>query len=515
MIASRRCRPRPELALDLILSLAALKLGLHLVTILITPYEFHRDEFLYFAMGDHLSLFRMDSPPAIALLAELIRGLLGDSLLAIRLGPAVFSTATVVLTALIARELGGRRFAQGLAAVCVIANPLFLRSGVLFQPVVLDQFAWTLGFYALARLARTDELRWWVVLGVATGFGLLAKYTIAVFGVAVIAALLITRGVSWLRIRGPWLAFLLAVIIGSPSIIGQFALDFPVLSYMADLREAQLARLTAADFVLGQLSFGPASLLAAAGAVFLLVDRRMKPFRVLGWGAVLAFALFVLLSAKDYYLGPVYPLAYAAGALLVEQWSRPRVATVVRWAVLGLVVLFGILVLPLGLPILKPPVMAAYAARIGGEAAVTTNVGAVEALPQDYADMLGWQDLVDAVSQVYHALPPEDRAQAVVIASNYGEAGAIDFYGPRYGVPRAIAFVGTYWHYGPGDKPGNVTIAVGFGRESVARRFATVDSAMTVGHPYGVEEQRDQTIYVGRGPHRTFQELWPEWEGRN
>jgi hypothetical protein len=248
------------------------KLGLHIVTSLVTPYEIHRDAFLYFAMGEHLSLFQMDFPPAIALLAELVRGLLGDSLFAIRLVPATFGTATVVLAVLIARELGGGRFAQGMAAVCVLANPLFLRSSVLFQPVVLDQFAWTLGFYALARLSRTDDVRWWIALGVATGFGLLAKFTIGVFGVAVVVALVLTRGFTWLRDRGPWLALALAVIIGSPSIIGQIGLELPVLSYMADLREAQLVRVSAVDFITGQVTLGPTSLLAAAGVIFLLIS---------------------------------------------------------------------------------------------------------------------------------------------------------------------------------------------------------------------------------------------------
>ncbi len=485
---------RPDLATGLILSLVAVKLGLHIVTSLVTPYEIHRDAFLYFAMGEHLSLFQMDFPPAIALLAELVRGLLGDSLFAIRLVPATFGTATVVLAVLIARELGGGRFAQGMAAVCVLANPLFLRSSVLFQPVVLDQFAWTLGFYALARLSRTDDVRWWIALGVATGFGLLAKFTIGVFGVAVVVALVLTRGFTWLRDRGPWLALALAVII---------------------VRQAHLLRVSAVDFITGQVTLGPTSLLAAAGVIFLLIGRVMRPFRSLGWAATFAFVLFLVLGAKDYYLAPVYPMAYAGGTVLLQQWSRPRLATAFRWAALALVVAFGIVTLPLGLPILSPPAMATYTARIAGESAVTTNVGAVERLPQDYADMLGWRDMVEAVSDVYHALPPNDRARAVLWASNYGEAGAIDFYGPRYDLPRAIAFVGTYWYYGPGDEPGDVTIAIGFTRESVARRFAVVDSAMTVGHAYAVEEQRDQTIFVARGPHRTFQELWPEWKGRN
>ncbi len=515
-IAASAARPRaPGVAWRVVAALAALKLGLHAVTSLVTPYEFHRDEFLYMAMGEHLSLFGMDFPPAIAILAASARALLGDSLFAIRLVPALAGTATLVLAALIARELGGKWFAQGLAGLCVLANPLFLRAGVLFQPVVLDQLAWTAGFYALARLAHTDERRWWIALGVAAGLGLLAKYTIAVFGAAVIVGLFVTRRTRWLRERGPWIALLLALAIGSPSLVGQMALDFPLLGYMGDLRAQQLARITALDFVSGQIELGPTTAVAAAGIAFLLVARAMRTYRLLGWTAAAAFLLLIALKAKAYYLGPVYPLAFAAGGVLLERLHWPRYAPALRWAAVGVVAAFGALTLPFGVPVLPPARMAAYAARVGGESAVTTNVGAVERLPQDYADMLGWHDLVRSVARVYGGLPPEDRERAVLWASNYGEAGAIDFYGRRYDLPRAIAFVGTYWHYGPGDRPGEVTIAVGFGRETMDRRFARWDSVATVGHPFGVEEQRDQVIYVGREPRATFQELWPGWKGRN
>lgn len=514
-VAAGAAPARPDIARGLIAAVAALGLGAHIVTSLVTPYEFHRDEFLYFAMGEHLSLFRMDFPPAIALLAQLVRSTLGDSLVAIRLVPALFGTGTLVLAALIARELGGGRFAQGLTGLCVLANPLFLRAGVLFQPVVLDQFAWTAGFYALARLVRSDEAKWWVTLGAAAGFGLLAKFTIGVFGAAVTVALFATRGGGWLRQRGPWLALGLALAVGSPSLVGQLALDVPLLSYLGDLRASQLARVTALGFVTGQIQLGPTTLIAAAGIAGLFLDRHLRAFRLLGWAAAATLVLLIVLKAKDYYLGPVYPMAYAAGGVALGRLARPRLAPALRWTAVGVVVAFGVLTLPLGLPILPPPTMAAYAARVGGEAAVRTNVGAVEQLPQDYADMLGWHDLVRAVAGVYAALPTTDQEQAVLLASNYGEAGALDFYGPRYGLPRAVVFVGTYWRYGPGDRSGDVTIAVGFNRESLARRFAVLDSVATVGHPYAVEEQRDQVIYVTRRPYRTFQDVWPELEGRN
>ena len=143
----------------LILALVGLKLGIHISANALTPYEFHRDEFLYFAMGEHFDLWRMDTPPAIAVLSLTVRGVFGDSLLAIRLVPAIFGAAAVLLACLIVRELGGGRFALGLTGACMLANTLFLRAANLFQPVVLDQFAWALGFFALVRLQRDDHRR--------------------------------------------------------------------------------------------------------------------------------------------------------------------------------------------------------------------------------------------------------------------------------------------------------------------------------------------------------------------
>ena len=184
-----------------------------------------------------------------------------------------------------------------------------------------------------------------------------------------------------------------------------------------------------------------------------------------------------------------------------------------RWTSVAATAAYGMIILPLGLPILAPPGMEEYLARLGSRTAVTTNVGAVERLPQDYADMLGWEVQVDSVARVYHSLASEEQQRAVLLASNYGEAGAIDFYGPERGLPNAIAFVGTYWFFGPGDKPGNVTIAHGFTIADLDGRFESVTPASRLTHPYAVAEQRDLTVFVCRNPYQTLQEVWPSFEG--
>lgn len=506
--------PRPPVAFAVIGALIAVKLALHFGTNAFGPYEFHRDEFLYMAMGQHLRLFRMDFPPFIAMLSELARGLLGDSVFAVRFFPALFGAGLMALAALIARELGGGRFAQGVAALCVLCSPLFMRSATLFQPVVLDQFWWTLGLYALVRWSRKPEPRWWLVFGAACGLGLLSKYSMLIFGLAVLLALAVTPARRALKTPWPWIAAATAFVIGSPSILGQIRLGFPIFDQMGDLRSAQLARVTPLEFLTEHLLWNPATgILLFVGLAALVGSKRFRPFGLAGWSCLWALILLVVLRGKPYYAGPLHPTLFAAGAVVLEAVRIPRWGTVLRWGAATAVVAWGILILPLGFPVLPPERMEAYVTALGVEGARTTNVGAVERLPQDYADMLGWEEFVESVAGAHRALPPEEREQAAILASNYGEAGAIDFYGPRHGLPGAVSVVGTYWFFGPGEKPGDPTILVGFKRDEIGDFFTTLDSAAYWTHPYMVREQRDLTHFVGRGPRQTLQQLWPRFEG--
>jgi 4-amino-4-deoxy-L-arabinose transferase-like glycosyltransferase len=500
-----------------IAALAAAKLGMHVMTIMVTPYGVHRDELLYLAMGKYLRVFAMDFPPFIALLANTSRGVFGDTLLALRMGPALAGVALVVLAALIARTLGGGRGAQGLAALAVIAAPLFQRAASLFQPVVFDQLWWTLALYALVRIARGSQPRDWLLLGVAGGLGLLTKFSIGFIAVGVLVALVVTGERRAWGTRWPYIAALLALVLGSPSIIGQIALGFPVVGQMSDLQAHQLARVTPGAFLTGQLfMIGPAILLALVGVVYALVARGDADARV-ARPAVIACMTAVLLlmvaQGKEYYAGPVYPMLFAAGAVALERLGRARRAT--TGALVALTLGYMLLALPIGLPILPAPQMARYAAWLGLTRAVVTNRGDVLPLPQDYADMLGWEEQVAAVARVYHDLPDADRGRAVILANNYGEAGAVDWYGPRHGLPRAVSNAGSYWFFGPGDLPGEVAVALGIEPDVLRDFYAEVTLVERLPNPWGVPEQQHNPIVVARRPMATLQEVWPELGGRN
>jgi hypothetical protein len=499
----------------IIIAAVLLKLALHVTTAVITPYEVHRDEFLYLAMGEHLRLWAMDFPPAIAILAQLMRHTVGVGVAALRIVPALFSTVLVVLSALTARDLGGGRYAQALAALMVIASAAFLRSGALFQPVVLDQLAWTVALFALIELGRTDDPRWWILVGVAGGFGLLVKFSIAIIGLAVFVALVILPERRWLATRWPWLAAVIALVMGSPSIVGQIRTGWPAILYARELGAEQLSHVSVGGFFGSQLEMlGPALFLAAAGLWELI---RRAQYRVAAVSCLGALAILLLMHGKGYYLLPVYPVLLGAGAAWADRVSdylaHERGRAVVRAVVLIVIALYGAFALPFGLPVLKPERMARYAAR-GPSSSVTTNTGQALHLPQDYADMLNWRERVEAVAHVYDSLPPEQRAKTVIAADNYGEAGAIDYYGPAMGLPHAICACGSYWFFGPGTLPGEVLLAVGSEEADLRQAYGQVLPVGRLDFPWSVPEERNAPLYVATEPVTTLHALWPRLDPR-
>ena len=424
---------------------------------------------------------------------------------------------------------------------------------------------------ARARLPRSDGGRW-ALLGVVLGLGLLTKFTILVLGAAILIGVAATPLRRWLATPWPWAAAALSFVIGAPSVTGQMLLDWPFFNQFSDLQASQLQRVTPAAFTMEQLLMvGPAVLIAVAGAISVLVRRRDAGLQAVAWTAIAAFVIMLLAGGKAYYIAPIWPALLGIGMAEIERWARrlregqpplgkagsSRAATSARAAadtaepatrsgspagsdtqppttaprsgprprpgaamtVWGIVVAavggFAVIGLPMGLPVLPPETMARYAAWLGVTEVVTTNTGERLELPQDYADMLGWEQLADSVTHVYRSLSPEDREQAVILATSYGRAGAIDFYAGDE-IPHAVSPVGSYWYWGPGDRPGQVTIVVGAEPEDVlGEYFAEATLAARVRNPWGVPEERNVGIVVARDPIRPLQEVWPEWRGIN
>jgi hypothetical protein len=518
-----RLTRKQQTAVTVITVLALISLALHAVVLAVTPFGIHRDEFLYFSMGNHLRLWHMDFPPAIAILGALAQILFGHTVAAARVFPAIEGTILIVLAALFARELGGGRFAQGFAAFAVLASPLFQRSSTLFQPVVLDQLCWTLALIAIAKVARArSESRYtaraWLMFGVAIGLGLLCKFSIFFLCASVLAAVLATSVRRELFTPWPWIAVLLMILIGSPSIAGQITLHFPVVAQMRELNATQLVHVSVAEFLSEPfLTLDPVGFMVViAGAVAMLVWRPLKPFAVVSLSCIFAFALLLYLHGKPYYIAPIYPALFAAGGVLLERMSFrsvPKLAPVTRWTVVVLMTLCSIVTLPIGVPILSVRASAAYAARLDGGAALRTNGGLSGTLPQDYADMLGWRDEAAALQSVYRSLSPAEQRQAVIATGNYGEAGAAEFYQSEFALPPVVTSAGSFWFFGPGTLPGSVIIALGSDRSDLERGWTSVREVRRLIRPWSVSEERNRPIYVATGPRMTLQQIWPSLAG--
>jgi hypothetical protein len=320
-----------------------------------------------------------------------------------------------------------------------------------------------------------------------------------------------------LRTRWPWIAAAIALGIGSASIVGQLRLGFPVRGQMADLQATQLAHVTWWSFIAEQpLMVGPVSwLVAIAGAVALIASRSLGRYRAVGLACVAAFVLLMVMHGKSYYAGPIYPTLIAAGAVVLESVASRPVGAALRVTTLALVVVMGIVALPLGMPILTPAATARYAVRVGAESAVRTNRGTFDRLPQDYADMLGWEGQAQALGAAYRALPPGDQRDAVIIGGNYGEAGAAEFYGARYRLPPVVSPAGSFWFFGPGDRPGRVAITIGVPRADLSRVYGDVQAVAHIVSPWSVGEERELDVLVGRQPSTTLQAAWPSLAGHH
>lgn len=517
----------------LVVALVALRVMLPLV--LLDPFwEFHRDELLYFAMGDHLD-WRMQFPPFIALVARGGVALFGDAVWAARVPAALGGGALTAVVLLIVRRLGGGTFALWCAWVAMLSAPVFVRPSVLMQPVIFDQLWAALAVAALVLAAHEERPSWWLVVGAALGMGLLTKATAAVYGGLIFAvALAHPRLRPQLGTRWPWIAAALAIALGLPSLLGQIHHDWPFFAQLAVLERTQLTHTSALSTLAGQiLMLGSGAVLVGAGLAA-CVRRRApvadadesgahvaraaaKPDLVVSAqvAALFAAALLVtilLRAGKEYYAAPGYPILLALGAVQLGTSLALRAKAVLLVGV-GAV---GLALLPMGIPLLGPEPMVRYAAAIG--VGTTTNSGGSLALPQDFADMIGWRAEAEAMSAAYSALSTAEQASTVIAGGNYGQTGALAIYRHRFGLPYPVSSAGDFHAWGPGDRSGEVLL-VAASPDALADLEALYGEVRVVSRlvdPRRVSEEQEVHIIVGRHPRRPLTSAWPaigpEWD---
>ncbi len=475
-------------------------------------YGFFRDELYFIVCGFHPAWGYVDQPPVAPLLAAGSQ-LFGHSLFLLRAVPALFAAAGVYATCLLVIELGGGAFAQILAALATLFANVLMSFGMKVGPDMVGLWLWPLAALYVLRITKGGDPRLWLGAGAAIGVSLESKYSVAFFAAALIAGLALTPQRRVLASRWFAAGVALAVAIALPNFIWQAAHGFPMWEL---LRNGQNGKNLVASpqlylfqqLLLTNLFLSP---IWIAGLVWLLWNRTA---RFLGYAYVVLTILMIVLRAKHYYAGDIYPILMAAGGVAIEAGTRRRVW--LQGVLVAVAVVAGLFFLPFSLPVLSEPAMLRYTAFVGGALHVQRSTMQTErfrtsALPEDWADMHGWPELAATVARIYHALRPRERAQAAIVASNYGEAAAIDFFGPANGLPPALSGHNNYWLWGPRGYSGNVVIDVNgdCGRDSFPGLFRSARLVTRSDPPWVISYEQNIPIMLCTGIRTPLAQLWP------
>ncbi|HEY6485475.1 MAG TPA: glycosyltransferase family 39 protein [Candidatus Cybelea sp.] len=473
-------------------------------------YGFFRDELYFIICGFHPAWGYVDQPPVIPLLAAGSQ-LFGHSLFLLRLVCAVLAAASVYTTCLLVVELGGGAFAQFFAALIAALTPVLMDFGSKLTGDIVGLWLWPLAALYVLRIVKGADPRWWLVVGTIVGICVESKYTVIFFAIGIVFGLLVLpqRRVLFC----PWFAggVLIAALIALPNFLWQATHGFPMWTLLRAAAEYKDVSLTPLQFLVTQLLI-TYPLLAPVWLIGLATLLRRPDARFLGVAYIALIVQMIVLHAKHYYAADFYPIPIAAGAITIETWT----ARATGWRpVLALYALVaGIAVIPLLMPVLPERTMAAYDRTLQTMLPQEVNLAVTEHtqignLPPDWGDMHGWRELAQTVAGIYDSLPPAERAQAAILASNYGEAAALDFFGPAYGLPPALSGHNQYWIWGPRGYSGNVLIDVHGDCEGNAHLFRMHRIAARFSNPWGRPLENGFPILLCRGITMPLSVYWP------
>jgi len=464
-------------------------------------YGFHRDELLTYSNARDLAWGYVVYPPVTAFLARIELVLFGTSLIGFRFFAAIACGLVTVLTGLMARELGGRRQAMLVAAFAASIGGSVFFTGSFMSYMSFDQLCWVATAWCVVRLLGSGDARWWLGIGAAIGLGLMTKYTMAFFAVALLGGMLLTPNRRYLRSAWFWCGVALALLIFAPNLWWQYHHHYVSLAWMKSIHARDIGMGRTDNFLVNQLwqiTNPGVALLWMAGLWFLFARAEGRRWRMLAWMYAITLVLLLAARGRDYYLAPAYPMLFAAGAAWAEGWLRSLPAhkqtehVHTAWITLGISALvIAVLMLPF------PPVNSLWW-RVQ------------EATSHQLNMEIGWPELAATVAEVRDSLPAADRGAVGVMAADEGEAGAVNLYGSAYGLPRAISGMNSNWDRGYGDPPPQTVIAVGFKAEELEPIFASCRAAAQLKNPYGVVND----IYRGREQVYVCREIrspWPEF----
>ena len=497
----------------LLVCLALAKLAIHLAVNAAGGYGYFRDELYYLACSDHLSWGYVDQPPFSIVVLWLSRLWFGDSIVALRFLPAVAGAAVVVLTGLMVKEFGGSRYATLLAAVAVIVAPHFLGTNSYYSMNSFDLLFWVAAVYLMIVALKKDRLWHWALLGVVLGLGLQNKIGVLWLGAGFVVGLLLTQHRRLFITGRLWLAGGIAVAIFAPYVVWNWANHWPTLEFMHNAVAHKYVAVSPWYLFSQQVvMMQPISVVVwVSGLLYLLLAKQMRQFRCLAIIYCVVFAILVMNgNSKAEYIAPFFPVLFAAGAIAIDQ-GLGRIGW--RWMKAVLVVLLvlgGVVLAPFALPVLPVEKFIAYEKMLGVTPA-TAEKKELRNLPQFYADMFGWPEMVAEIARVYQSLTPAEQADCLIGVRNYGEAGAVDFFGPAYHLPKATCSHNNYWFWGVRSAPGSaVHIRVGESLDELQKGYRDVTLAGRFENAYCMPYENNLPIYICRQPLFSLEADWPQ-----
>jgi Dolichyl-phosphate-mannose-protein mannosyltransferase len=469
-------------------------------------YGFHRDELDILMNARQLDWGYVAYPPLTPLIARIGLMLFGNSLQGLRLFSAIAQGIVMFLAGVMARDMGGRRSAQVMAAIAAYIAPAALMAGTLIQYMAFDYLWWVMVAFFTVRLLATEDPRYWLGIGAGIGLGMMTKYTIAYWVAGLVIAVLATSMRKYLLSKWLWLGAGLAIIIYLPNLIWQAQHGFISLEFLSAIHARDIQWGRADGFLPEQLyiSTNPFIfflwVIGLAGCLFAV---SMKRFRPLAWMFLTTFVMFLLSKGRSYYLSPAYVVFLAAGSTWSVNWLEAR-SGLVRKVGTGIPVGLLIAGAIAGIVLIKPvvPINSTFWKTVSN-----TNGEVVE--------MIGWEDLTAQVTAIYRSIPENEKQHTVILAGNYGEAGALDLYGPGNSLPRVISGSNSLWYRGYGNPEPGTVIVVGFEGDYAAHFFKQCKLADIVKNRYGVknEETRFHTgLYVCHNPRKPWNEMWNEMQ---
>jgi hypothetical protein len=496
------------IAWRLLLGLALLDVAVHALSGWLLAWGYMTDELYFLDCADRLDWGYVDHPPlSIAVLAA-VRGALGHSLPALHALPALLGAAAVVLTGLLAREMGGGRTAQGVAALGALACPVYLALSNYYSMNPIEQVLWLLGMLLLLRIVDGGTRWWWIGLGVLMGVALMNKVSTAWFGAGLAVGLLLTPERRWLRTPWPWLAGAIALALLAPYLWWNARHGWPFLEFSRNAATQKVGRVSLLDFALQQsLSLGPnAAPLWFGGLIFAFASPSMRRARPLAWLFVtVALLLAASGSARPHYLAPAFPVVFASGGVFTE-WLGQRWRWVPTFAMVWLAIGF-VATAPLAIPLLTPAATVRYQNALGIRPREELERGGL--LPMHLGLYLHSEAVLGPLVAAYRSLSPEDQARVEILTNSFGESGAVDVLGRARGLPRAIGRHNSYWLWGPGNASGELVLTVWGDEDELREWFESCEKRGAIECPYCMEQMQAQSVYLCHHARRPLSALWP------